>query len=237
MTTISIGSGLDGKGFTQLTEGEGRHMPSTFPPRACFLPTRIPASTSSAPVTVLRSADGELLQTLGEADISRLENVGWVPPKEFVVKAADGETDLWVTMYFPLQLSTRVRQYPVVEYIYAGPQTTWRAMDFGLAEGPLGGIVNFYRGLANRGFIVVMLDGRGTPGRSKAYPRCGVQELGSVRDCRSLRGYSAARRAECVHGYGPGRHCRRVLGRTLYLPRPGPGAGCLQGGYQRSTRL
>ena len=158
--------GLDGKGFAQLTEGKGRHAIKMSPSGKYFTDTY--SSVDQPPVTVLRSADGTLLQTLGEADISRLQNVGWHAPQEFVVKAADGETDLWATMYFPYNFDES-KKYPVVEYIYAGPQTTWRSMDFGVAAGPLGAIANFYRALANRGFIVVMIDGRGTPGRSKAF--------------------------------------------------------------------
>jgi dipeptidyl aminopeptidase/acylaminoacyl peptidase len=158
--------GLDGNGFEQLTEGEGRHTIAMSPDSSCFVDTF--SSVNTPPKTVLRSAGGELLQTLSEADISRLEATGWVPPNEFVVKAADGETDLWVTMFFPYDFDPG-RKYPVLEYIYAGPQTTWRPMDFGVASGLFGSIANFARAMAQQGFIVVSMDGRGTPGRSKAF--------------------------------------------------------------------
>ena len=48
--------------------------------------------------------------------------MGFVPPKEYVVKAADGKTDLWATMFFPYNFDPK-KKYPVVEYIYGGPQT------------------------------------------------------------------------------------------------------------------
>jgi dipeptidyl aminopeptidase/acylaminoacyl peptidase len=104
-----------------------------------------------------------LLQTLAEADVSRLEAVGWTPSREYVVQAADGETDLWVTLHLPFDFDPSQR-YPLVEHIYGGPQTMWRAMDFGADERS-----HHARALAQLGCIVVSLDGRGTPGRSKAF--------------------------------------------------------------------
>ena len=161
---------LDGTGRTQLTEGKGRHTVSMAPSHGHFVDTY--SSVDTPPRSVLRRADGELVLALSEADISRLEEVGWAPPREVVVKAADGQTDLWATMYFPYDFNP-ARRYPVVEYIYGGPQTTIRPMDFGGDPFGLGSdfarMANFNRALANMGFIVVILDARGTPGRSKAF--------------------------------------------------------------------
>ncbi len=158
--------GLNGKGFAQLTEGKGQHAVNIAPGAGYFTDTY--SSVDEPPKTVLRKADGSLMRALSEADISRLKAVGWVPPKEYVVKAADGTTDLWVTMYFPYNFDPS-RKYPVVEYLYAGPQIAMRPMDFGDGAGILGRAANFNRALANVGFIVLTLDARGTPERSKAF--------------------------------------------------------------------
>ncbi len=157
--------GLDGKGFAQLTEGQGQHAVNISPSAKYF--TDIYSKVDVPSKTVLRKADGTLIRTLGEADISALKAVGWVAPKEYVVKAADGTTDLWVTMYFPYNFDAN-KKYPVVEYLYAGPQTTMRPMDFGDGAAFYRG-ANFNRALANLGFIVLTLDARGTPERSKAF--------------------------------------------------------------------
>ena len=90
---------LDGADRTQLTEGKGRHTVVMAPSQDYFVDTY--SAVDTPPRSVLRRADGELVLTLSEADIGRLEEVGWTPPREVVVKAADGETDLWVTMYLP----------------------------------------------------------------------------------------------------------------------------------------
>ena len=162
--------GLDGRGLKQLTEGKGQHSADISPSAEYFVDAF--SNVDVPPRTELRRTDGVLIRVLGEADISRLEQFGWVAPREHVVKAADGETDLWVTMYFPNDFDPE-KKYPVVEYIYAGPQTVWRPMDFGDDVGPLGAMVgrmfNFPRALAQLGFLVVSLDGRGTPERSKAF--------------------------------------------------------------------
>jgi len=152
---------LNGKGLAQLTQGKGEHRVDISPSAKYF--TDVYSAVDVPSKTVLRKADGTLIRTLGDEDISRLKSVGFVAPKEYVVKAADGTTDLWVTLYFPYNFDPD-RKYPVVEYIYAGPQTTIRPMEFGNGWGG-----PFNRALANLGFVVLFLDARGTPGRSRAY--------------------------------------------------------------------
>jgi dipeptidyl aminopeptidase/acylaminoacyl peptidase len=160
---------LGGGPREQLTEGNGRHSIAMAPGCECFVD--VYSSVERAPRSVLRDAGGTPLQTLGEADVSRLEAVGWTPSREYVVKAADGETDLWVTLHFPYDFDPSQR-YPLVENIYGGPQTMVRAMDFGVAGVQVAGFeegANYARALAQLGCIVMTMDGRGTPGRSKAF--------------------------------------------------------------------
>jgi len=157
---------LDGTGSQQLTEGQGQHDVMLSPSAEWFVDNY--SSVDTPPRSLLRKADGKLVMNLAEADISRLRKAGWVPPREYVVKAADGKTDLWATMYFPFDFDS-TKTYPVVEYIYGGPQTTVRPMDFAVGTGPFGRMANYNRALANLGFLVVTLDARGTPGRSKAF--------------------------------------------------------------------
>jgi dipeptidyl aminopeptidase/acylaminoacyl peptidase len=161
---------LDGGAIEQLTEGKGRHAIALAPGCECFVD--VFSSVDTPLQSVLRASDGRLLRVLAEADVSRLEEVGWTPSREYVVKAADGETDLWVTLHFPFDFDP-ARRYPLVEHIYGGPQALQRAMDFGVEASPYGPDtsvrVNFARALAQLGCIVLTMDGRGTPGRSKAF--------------------------------------------------------------------
>ncbi len=151
---------FQGGAVQRLTEGNGQHEPKISPSGRFFVDTF--SSVDTPPRTVVRAVNGKLLRTLQEADISRLRQVGWVPPQEHVVKAADGVTDLWVTMIFPADFD-RNKKYPVVEDIYGGPMVTVRPMVFFEPRNI------FDYALANLGMIVISLDARGTPKRSKAF--------------------------------------------------------------------
>jgi dipeptidyl aminopeptidase/acylaminoacyl peptidase len=161
---------LDGDGFARLTDGEGQHEVVMAPSLQSFVDTF--SSPATPPRAELRAADGRLLQELSAADISRLESVGWHPPEEFTVLADDGVTELHGLLYFPADFDAG-NSYPVVEWIYGGPQSIIVPHSF--AEGESGGsIYRLMRGvmqqaLAQLGFIVMSVDGRGTPGRSQSF--------------------------------------------------------------------
>ncbi|MBA3357604.1 MAG: DPP IV N-terminal domain-containing protein [Pyrinomonadaceae bacterium] len=154
---------LQGGTMQKLTEAEGQHQIQFAPSRRFFVDRH--SSPARPPTIELRTSDGRLLRTMGQADISRLRQVGWTPPEEFVVKADDGKTPLWGVLYKPFDFDSRKR-YPVVEYIYGGPQIV--LVNHGFAAGT-GAFSNFPQALAQLGFIVVVLDGRATPERSKAF--------------------------------------------------------------------
>jgi dipeptidyl aminopeptidase/acylaminoacyl peptidase len=160
--------GLDGQGLERLTQGTGQHAVNIAPSARYFIDTV--SSVDVPPKTLLCKADGSEIRVLADADITRLKVVGWMPPRECVIKAADGVTDLWATLFLPYDFDPGKR-YPLIEHIYAGPQTTWRPREFGdQPQHPtLGRATNFHYALANLGFIVMILDGRGTPGRSKSF--------------------------------------------------------------------
>jgi dipeptidyl aminopeptidase/acylaminoacyl peptidase len=110
-------------------------------------------------------ADGTPVQTLSEADITPLMEHCWRPPEPFVAKAADGVTDIYGVLYLPWDLDP-TRSYPVLDYIYGGPFITWVPRTF-LDDGTTRG--GRARALAQLGFAVVLVDGRGTPERGKDF--------------------------------------------------------------------
>jgi dipeptidyl aminopeptidase/acylaminoacyl peptidase len=152
--------GLDGEGFTLITDPVGRHWPVTFSPSAeFFLDTY--SSVAVPPAVALRSTDGTLLRTLARADVSRLETeLRWQPPEPFVVKASDGKTDLYGVLYKPYDFDS-TKRYPVLEYIYGGPFANNVSHAFYQSPLPLA--------WAQLGIIVFVVDGRGTPERGKAF--------------------------------------------------------------------
>jgi len=115
-----------------------------------------------APVAVLRDMDGTVVLTLEKADISRLLATGWKPPAPITVKARDGLTELYGLMYKPTTLDP-AGKYPIVNHIYPGPQSgSVAGRTFSPARGDA-------QALAELGFVVVEIDGMGTPWRSKKF--------------------------------------------------------------------
>ena len=149
-------AGLEHEGFEQLTNDPGRHAPALSPSREFLLDSH--SSLDRPPRVDLRKVDGTLLQTVSRADIEGLKALRWLPPEEFTGKAADGRTDLYGVIYKPFDFDPK-RTYPVLEIIYAGPQVTEVPRTF---EGS-------NSAFAQLGFIVVMLDARGTPERGKEF--------------------------------------------------------------------
>lgn len=117
-------------------------------------------------VTLLRDGDGTLVTELTRADITGLTELGWRFPEPFCVKAADGETDLWGVLLKPRRFEEG-RQWPVIERIYGGHQVLTQPRSF--LEGLCGSFMFGLHSLADLGFAVVVLDGPGTPIRSRAF--------------------------------------------------------------------
>ena len=115
-----------------------------------------------APVVTLRDAEGKVVMPLEKADITRLVASGWKPPIPIKVKAADGQTDLYGMMFVPTNLDQN-KKYPIINNAYPGPQSgSVGSRAFTAARGDK-------QALAELGFVVVSIDGRGTPGRSKSF--------------------------------------------------------------------
>jgi dipeptidyl-peptidase-4 len=152
--------GMDGRDLRLLTPEDADHDVSWSPSGRFFVDTYSKPDVPA--VAQLRAADGTVILGLEKTDVTRLVAAGWQPPTPITVKARDGVTDLHGLMYKPTHLDT-AKKYPIVNHIYPGPQT-----------GSVGGrTFNAARGdaqaLAELGFIVVEIDGMGTPWRSKKF--------------------------------------------------------------------
>jgi len=152
---------LDGGAPILLTPEPSDHTVSLSPDGKLFVDAY--STTTVPPVTLLRSAaDGTEVSEVARADITRLKAAGWVPPVPFTVKARDGRTELYGVMFKPSNFDPS-KKYPIVNYIYPGPQTgSVRGRSFLATH-----VDN--QSLAELGFIVVAIDGMGTPWRSKSF--------------------------------------------------------------------
>ena len=123
------------------------------------------------PASALISAAGKRTE-LEEADFSQLFAAGYKFPERFVVKAADGITDLHGAIYKPFDFdSTKV--YALADYVYPGPQVEANNVSWS------SGMTRIDR-LAQIGMIVITVGNRGGhPNRSKWYHNYGY---GNLRD-------------------------------------------------------
>jgi dipeptidyl-peptidase-4 len=152
--------GLDGKGTVSLTPDDGTHTMQLSPSGKYIVDTY--SKPDAPPVVTLRDGEGKLVMPLEKADTSKLVATGWKPPMPITMTAADGKTLIYGLLFRPTNFDA-AKKYPIVNHVYPGPQTgSTGSRAFTPARSDR-------QALAELGFIVVTIDGRGTPGRSKAF--------------------------------------------------------------------
>ncbi len=161
--------GLDGSRLTLLNPGNYDHGASVSESARYFVNNF--SRVNTVPQASLHNASGTKLMDLEEADLSNLEAAGYQFPEPYTVKADDGVTDLYGVMYKPYDFDA-TKKYPIVAYVYPGPQTESVAKAFSLNP--------YEQGLAQFGMVVVTVGNRGGhPDRSKWYHNYGY---GNLRD-------------------------------------------------------
>ena len=145
--------------------GLNARTPQTMSPSMKYFIDRS-STASSPPRTVLRKNDGNEVMVIAQTDSAALENTGWVAPEEVRETAADGKSQLYGLLFKPPHFDPNHR-YAVVECIYNGPQVVTTPHDFeGVLTQWMGRCGESY---AQLGFVSLVMDGRGTPMRSKAF--------------------------------------------------------------------
>jgi dipeptidyl aminopeptidase/acylaminoacyl peptidase len=161
---------FDGSGLTALTEADANHQVSFSADMKYYVDTW--SRVDQAPISELRvTADRKLLAELERGDIQELVKAGWRAPEVFTALARDGKTDIWGVIFRPSNFDP-LKKYPVIEYIYAGPQGSFVPKFFS-AYNPM-------QSLAELGFIVAQVDGMGTSNRSKAFHDVAWKNLGDA---------------------------------------------------------
>ena len=179
--------GLDGRGLTLLDPGDFDHQVaggggggggggfggggSGLSPSSRYLVENYSRVNTAPRSVVFDATTGRKVLDLEEADFSKLREAGYQPPEPYTVKAADGVTDLYGVMYKPFDFDS-TRTYPIIAYVYPGPQTESVAKSFS-TNAPETALAQF-------GFIVITIGNRGgNPARSKWYHNFGY---GNLRD-------------------------------------------------------
>jgi dipeptidyl-peptidase 4 len=151
---------FEGKNLKLLSPEDGNHQIKLSEDGKYFVDTY--SKPDIPPVTVLRDLTGKTIATLEKSDVSRLAAAGWKPPTPITVKSRDGKWDLYGLMFTPTNLDIS-KKYPVVNYIYPGPQGG------GVGSRSFTASRSDHQALAELGFIVVIIDGTCNPERSKSF--------------------------------------------------------------------
>ena len=179
----------DGTGLKQLDPKDFNGEFSLSDDRRYFTTTY--SRVDAAPVSELYTTDGRKVMTLETVNLDPLFAIGYQYPEPFVVKAADGITDLHGVMYKPYDFDPN-KKYPIIEYVYPGPQTE------AVEQSWYHPLVRTDR-LAQLGFIVITVGNRGGhPDRSKWYHNYGY---GNLRDYGLKDKVVAAQQLAAQHSY------------------------------------
>jgi dipeptidyl aminopeptidase/acylaminoacyl peptidase len=162
--------GLDGKDLRMLSPENANHSVSMSPDGMFFVDNYSRPDLPGESV-LRRSKDGSDVRVLEKADVDELLKTGWKFPEPFQGKAADGSTDIYGLIWRPSNFDP-AKRYPVIEQVYTGPQAFFVPKTF----------ASTFRlqSMAELGFIVVMVDGRGTTGRSRAFHQFSYRNLGGA---------------------------------------------------------
>jgi dipeptidyl aminopeptidase/acylaminoacyl peptidase len=151
---------LDGRQWTTLTPESGDHAIQVSPDGRYVVDSY--SSPVTPPTVVLRDANGKVVMPLTHADITRLVATGWKPPIPIVTTAHDGKTKLYGLLYRPTNFDS-TQHYPIINNVYPGPQYGSIFTRIFLTAH------DDCQALAELGFVVVQVDGMGTPRRSKSF--------------------------------------------------------------------
>jgi dipeptidyl-peptidase 4 len=180
--------------MTRLTKDNGYHYVVSNEKANCFIdyytscytPLEYRAIQSNGQSTTLYKAENPLKDyKTGE----------W---KLFSIKNSEG-TDLYCRLFKPVDFDS-TKKYPVLVYLYNGPHSQmvtnrWMA----------GGEV-WYQYMAEKGFIVFTLDGRGTSYRGKAFEQAIHRQVGTVEMEDQLKGVEYLKSLSYVDGNRLGVH-------------------------------
>lgn len=161
------------------------------------------SSIESANIFNINDADGKKVRELLNAP-NPLAEISMPEMEMIKIKAADGKTDLYGRVIKPLNFD-KTKKYPAILYVYGGPhaqlvENSW------LGGAPLW---DFY--MAQKGYVVITIDNRGSANRgfefeSVIHRNCGeaeaLDQMEAVKYLKNL-GYVDEKRIG-VHGWSYG---------------------------------
>lgn len=160
---------FNGENLKRITELSGYHSINFSSNNEYFID--VFSNANSLPSTILCKSNGENMKALIAADMSVFQDYGFSQMEFFKFTTSDG-VELNAAMIKPVDFDS-TKKYPVLFYNYSGPGSQ-------IVQDRWGGINHLWHEiLAQRGFIIFMLDNRGTGGRGKAFKNLVYKNLGN----------------------------------------------------------
>lgn len=172
--------GLDGRDKQRLSQGSGTFSANFSPDFAYYLLSHTAADTPLS-VSLFRTANADLkpVRVLenNENLRRRLSQYQVSPKRFFTVPTASGERlNAWMIRpaNFDSTAAADRKRYPVLMFVYGGPgsqtvKNEWDSRDF-----------FWYQTLAQKGYIIVSVDNRGTGARGNAFRTVTYGQLGKL---------------------------------------------------------
>lgn len=162
---------FDGKKKTMLSSGDGWNEPS-FSPNGNFYRNQY-SNLNTLPKYTIRDAKGKELRVLNDnKNIQEtMDEYGFVH-REIINFTTDDGTQLNGWMMKPANFDAG-KKYPVLMYCYGGPGSQEVMNAYVRAQD-----LAFYQMLAQHGYIVVCVDGRGTAARGDEFKKVIYQQMG-----------------------------------------------------------
>ncbi len=161
---------LDGEHVARLTSGEGTHSPSFSSGFHYFINRN--STASDPPVYSIHRADGTLVEVLEDNAelVGRVQDHGFVEPEFFSFTTSEG-VSLNAKMIRPAGFDPQ-QQYPVLMYVYGGPGHQAVVDSWNTYNGV------WFQKLAQKGYLIVTVDNRGTGGRGETFRKMTYLQLG-----------------------------------------------------------
>ena len=170
--------GITDGSFARIDKGDGMHTASCSEDGSYVFDVYNGAGTPRN--SYIRSADGkfsrELLKSpdpLADYDRAIVKNV--------TIKSADGVTPLYAKLILPPNFDKN-KKYPVIVYLYNGPNVQLLHNSF-----PESGNL-WYEYMAQHGYIVFTMDGRGSWNRGLKFEQATFRHLGTEEMADQLKG-------------------------------------------------
>lgn len=172
MNSMLYSVNLDGSGKKKISKETGIHEVTFSADYSYFINQFSDANTAPRYEIYDNKGKSQVVLEDNAALNARMKEYGFTPKEFFTFKTSEGvELNGW--MIKPANME-KGKKYPVLMYMYGGPGVNTVENSFGWFD------FAWFEMLAQKGYIVVSVDNRGTGGRGEEFKKCTYMQLGKL---------------------------------------------------------